>query len=52
METVAVDSDRLFCAARLRFDNRADVVEGARQFHLYRLRCPESGSNREAMARV
>jgi hypothetical protein len=50
METVAGGSRCCACGAFFRVRNRADVVEGAWPFHLYRLYRPKSGSNRGAMA--
>src|ERR1043166_8674685 len=52
LETVADRCDYSVRIASFRVDNRADVVEGARQFHLYRLHRPEPGRNRSTMARV
>src|SRR6266496_294681 len=50
METVAGGSRCCGCAAFFRIRNRADVVESAWPFHLYRLCRPKSGSDRWTMA--
>lgn len=52
METVARGGRRCAYATLFRVGNRVDVVESARQFHLYRLCRPKSGGNRGTMARI
>src|SRR5215469_626658 len=52
MEAMAGGGRHCVCAAFFRVGNRADVVESARQFYLYGLYRPKSGSNRRTMARV
>src|SRR4030095_8088151 len=50
METVAGGRRGCACGAFFRIRNRADVVESAWPFHIYRLYRTKSGSNRGTMA--